>query len=71
MPLHKEWIGEDLLWCIRAKSFGYKIYAHTGVQMEHQRKQWIGKVQHTDFQRFKDVRLQSEEDTDGDNNSTS
>jgi hypothetical protein len=66
MPLHQEWIGEDLLWCIRAKSFGYKIYAHTGVQMEHQRKQWIGKVQHTDFQRFKDVRLQSEEDLDGD-----
>ncbi len=29
MPLHHEWVGEDLLFCIRAKSFGYKLYAKT------------------------------------------
>lgn len=61
MPLHHEWIGEDLLWCIRARSFGYKIYAHTGVQMEHQRKYWIGQRQHEDFARYRKVRHQSEE----------
>jgi hypothetical protein len=68
MPLHHEWVGEDLLWCIRAKSFGYKLYAHTGVQMEHQRKMWIGKKQHGDFARFRRLRLQSEEQINGDNN---
>lgn len=71
MPLHKEWVGEDLLWCIRAKSYGFKIFAHTGVQMEHQRKMWVGKTQHTDFARFRQTRLQSEEKIDGDNNKSS
>lgn len=71
MPLHKEWIGEDLLWCIRAKSFGYKIYAHTGVQMEHQRKMWIGARQHQDFARFRQARLQSEEESNGHHNKSS
>ena len=66
MPLHHEWVGEDLLFCIRAKSFGYKIYAHTGVQMEHQRKMWLGKKQHTDFARFRKARHQSEEQINGD-----
>jgi hypothetical protein len=61
MPVHGEWVGEDLLWCIRAKQLGFKIHAHTGVQMEHQRKQWIGKKQHDDFGRFKKVRLQTKE----------
>ncbi len=68
MRLHPEREGEDLLWCIRAKSFGYKLYAHTGVQMEHQRKMWIGKKQHTDFARFRRARLQSEEQINGNNN---
>lgn len=67
MPLHHEWVGEDLLFCIRAKSFGYKIYAHTGVQMDHQRKLWLGKKQHKDFERFRRARLQSEEQINGDN----
>ena len=66
MPLHKEWIGEDLLWCLRAKSFGYKIYAHTGVQMEHQRKNWVGIKQHKDFERFRRARLQSKDQIHGD-----
>jgi hypothetical protein len=71
MPLHNEWVGEDLLWCIRARSFGYKLYAHTGVQMEHQRKMWIGAKQHKDFARFRRTRLQSEEQIHGDNNKSS
>ena len=71
MPLHHEWVGEDLLFCIRAKSFGYKIYAHTGVQMDHQRKLWLGKKQHKDFERFRRARLQSEEQINGDNNKPS
>lgn len=61
MPLHHEWIGEDLLWCVRARSFGYKIHVHTGVQMEHQRKMWVGQKQHADFARFRRARLQSED----------
>ena len=68
MPLHHEWIGEDLLWCIRAKSFGYKIYAHTGVQMEHQRKMWVGQRQHADFARFRRSRLQGEDAKHGNHN---
>ena len=71
MPLHKEWIGEDLLWCLRAKSFGYKIYAHTGVQMEHQRKNWVGIKQHQDFARFRRARLQSEDQIHGDSDKQS
>ena len=66
MPLHNEWVGEDLLWSMRAKSFGYKIYAHTGVQMEHQRKMWVSQRQHSDFARFRQTRLQSKEASDGD-----
>lgn len=61
MPVHGEWVGEDLLWCIRARQLGYKIHAHTGVQMEHLRKQWIGKKHHKDFERFRKVRLQTKE----------
>ncbi len=71
MPLHHEWIGEDLLWCIRAKSFGYKIHAHTGVQMEHQRKMWVGQRQHADFARFRRSRLQGEDVKDGNRNKSS
>lgn len=69
MPLHHEWIGEDLLWSLRVRSLGFKLYAHTGVQMEHQRKNWYGKKQHEDFARFRKARHQSEEKDKIDGNS--
>lgn len=52
MPLGGQWVGEDLLFCLRASSFGYKIWAHTGVQLTHERRYWLGKEHHTDFRRF-------------------
>lgn len=30
-----DWAGEDLFFCYRAQSLGYKIYAHSGVQLVH------------------------------------
>ena len=52
MPLGGQWVGEDLLFCLRAKSFGYKIWAHTGVQLAHERRFWMTKEHHADFRRF-------------------
>ena len=52
MPLHGQWVGEDLLFSLRAKGFGFKIFAHTGVQLAHERRYWLSKDHHTDFRRF-------------------
>jgi hypothetical protein len=55
MPLNGEWIGEDILFSLRAKSFGYRIFAHTGVLLPHERKYWLKDVHHEDFKRFAKV----------------
>ena len=52
MPLHKEWVGEDLLFCLRARAFGFPIYAVTGCILLHERRFWLGAEHHADFQRF-------------------
>lgn len=30
-----EWIGEDLFFCLRAKSLGHPVFAHSGVRLTH------------------------------------
>jgi hypothetical protein len=67
MPLHGQWVGEDLLFSLRAKGFGFKIFAHTGVQLAHERRYWLSKDHHTDFRRFNLPRHHSPEKeiTDG------
>ena len=55
MPLNGEWIGEDILFSLRAKSFGYRIFAHTGVLLPHERRYWLKDVHHEDFKRFAKV----------------
>lgn len=59
MPLNGEWIGEDLLFSLRAKSFGYKIHAHTGVILPHQKNYWLHDGHHADFKRFNTVQHMS------------
>ena len=69
MPLNGEWIGEDILFSLRAKSFGYRLFAHTGVLLPHERKYWLKDVHHEDFKRFAKVphmsQIPNREDNDG------
>ena len=69
MPLNGEWIGEDILFSLRAKSFGYRLFAHTGVLLPHERKYWLKDVHHEDFKRFAKVphmsQLPDRKDDDG------
>ena len=69
MPLNGEWIGEDILFSLRAKSFGYRLFAHTGVLLPHERKYWLKDVHHEDFKRFAKVphmsQIPDREDNDG------
>lgn len=30
-----EWLGEDLFFCLRAKSLGHPVFAHSGVRLTH------------------------------------
>ena len=59
MPLNQSWVGEDIFWSIRAKALGYKMYAHTGVQLPHKRTYWLKKEHHTDYGRYVTARHQS------------
>lgn len=69
MPIGGEWVGEDLLFCLRAKGFGFKIFAHTGVQLSHERRYWLTREHHKDFKRFGLARHQStEKELDHDGN---
>ena len=37
-------MGEDLTFCLRARSARYKIYVHSGVQVGHMKSTMVGKV---------------------------
>lgn len=37
-------MGEDMTFCLRARSAGYKIWVHTGVQLGHMKPTMLGKV---------------------------
>lgn len=37
-------LGEDLTFCVRAKSAGVPIFVHTGVQLGHMKSTMLGKV---------------------------
>lgn len=63
LPLNGHWVGEDILWSIKAKGLGYKMYAHTGVQLKHQRRYWLSQDHHKDYARFNKARHQSIEQT--------
>lgn len=65
MPLHQEWVGEDLLFCLRARGFGYKIHAVTGCILPHERRYWLKAEHHEDFKRFVDKRHMTWEKADG------
>ena len=56
MPLHQEWVGEDLLFCLRAKALGFLIHAVTGCILPHERRYWLSAEHHKDFKRFVDKR---------------
>jgi len=59
MPLHQEWVGEDLLFCLRAKALGFPIYAATGCILPHERRYWLDDKHHQDFARMTDARHMS------------
>jgi hypothetical protein len=59
MPLNQSWVGEDIFWSIRAKALGYKMFAHTGVQLPHKRSYWLKREHHTDYAKYVGTRHQS------------
>jgi hypothetical protein len=63
MPLNGHWVGEDIFWSIRIKALGHKMFAHTGVQLPHNRRYWLTKEHHKDYARFNKARHQSIEQT--------
>jgi len=48
--INGEWVGEDLLFCRRAKQLGFPIYAHTGVILPHLKTYWVQEAHHEFWQ---------------------
>jgi len=46
------YFGEDLLFSKRLKSMGYKIHAHTGAILPHNKKFWLDQRHHQTFRDF-------------------
>ena len=46
------YFGEDLLFSKRLKSFGYKIHAHTGAILPHQKEFWLDQRHHKAIRDF-------------------
>lgn len=65
MPLHQEWVGEDLLFCLRARALGFPIHAVTGCILPHERRFWLSAEHHEDFHRFVKQRHMGEGAVDG------
>jgi hypothetical protein len=41
-PTTKKMIGEDLSFCLRARSLGIPVHIHTGVRTTHHKEIWLG-----------------------------
>ena len=63
MPVHQSWVGEDILFSLRVKALGYKMYCHTGVQLPHKRSYWLKQEHHKDYGRYVEARHQSAQQT--------
>lgn len=50
MPVGQQWFGEDMYFCRQVSDLGFPMVAHTGVQLLHRKRYWLGK-QH--FERFR------------------
>ena len=48
--INGEWVGEDLLFCRRAKQLGFPIYAHTGVILPHSKTYCFQEAHHEFWQ---------------------
>lgn len=49
MPVGQEWFGEDMYFCRQVSDLGIPMVAHTGVELLHRKRYWLGR-QH--FDRF-------------------
>lgn len=45
LPVAGLWLGEDLYFCRRIRSLGFKIHAHTGAILKHRRRYWLDERQ--------------------------
>ena len=59
MPINQAWVGEDIFFSIRVKAMGFKMHAHTGVQLPHKRSYWLTQRHHKDYERYGKARHQS------------
>ena len=41
LPVGGLWLGEDMYFCRRVRSLGFKIHAHTGAILHHRRRYWL------------------------------
>lgn len=49
LPVGQQWFGEDMYFCRQVSDLGFPMVAHTGVQLLHRKRYWLGR-QH--FERF-------------------
>jgi hypothetical protein len=59
MPINQAWVGEDIFFSIRVKAMGFKMFAHTGVQLPHKRSYWLTREHHKDYGKYVTARHQS------------
>jgi hypothetical protein len=55
------YFGEDLLFSKRLKSMGYKIHAHTGAILPHEKKFWLDQRHHQPMREFAKQQNQKQE----------
>jgi len=61
-PIAGNWVGEDLIFCRRAKALGFPIHAHTGAILAHRKRYWITDLHHQIDRNARKI-AQDQEDT--------
>jgi hypothetical protein len=49
LPVGQQWFGEDMYFCRQVHDLGFPMVAHTGVQLLHRKRYWLGRKH---FERF-------------------
>lgn len=49
MPVAGEWLGEDIYFCVQARTLGFPIYAATGCRLSHHKTYWVTDAHHAAY----------------------
>jgi hypothetical protein len=59
LPVAQQWFGEDMYFCRQVDDLGFPMVAHTGVQLLHRKRYWLGEKH---FERFRFLTREDRDD---------